>query len=156
MLNDLKLPLIESTDAIIFYSAPALGNFQTSGKRDKLFKKGLHQQFCWSLISNHGLAANIRNQRTQNPLSPPPTEMLLCRQLTQFNSALIILFSAWHHAQHDSPSSKLSSQALPAYGVKPRQMTKSIDVKNKTRFVLDGIICNLQLFGNQYKGSIQD
>lgn len=37
MLNDLKLTLIESTDVIIFYSAPALGNFQTSGKRDKLF-----------------------------------------------------------------------------------------------------------------------
>lgn len=39
MLNDLKLTLIESTDVSIFYSAPALGNFQTSGKRDKLFKE---------------------------------------------------------------------------------------------------------------------
>lgn len=43
MLNGLKLTLIESTDVIIFYSAPASGNFQTSGQRDKLLKGGLHQ-----------------------------------------------------------------------------------------------------------------
>lgn len=93
MLNGLKLTLIESTDVVIFYSAPALGNFHTSGQRDKLLKGGSSPASSLSFSSNRALASNIRNQRIQNPLSQPPTDMLLWRQLTQFNSVLMVFLS---------------------------------------------------------------